>query len=74
MRERAFLDNLSGPNGEPISYERNGSVLFGDTMLDAYEVTVAGKTQTLYLDLHGFAQPQAPVGFICTGAFPFSEP
>lgn len=73
-RERAYLDNLLGPNGETVSYERNGSILSGDVILDAYEITVAGKRLTLYIDMYGFTEPQAPVGFTCIDDFPFSEP
>lgn len=49
-RERAFLDNLLGPNGEPVSYERIGSLPFNDTILDIYELTVGGKSVTLFVD------------------------
>lgn len=73
-RERAYLDNLLGPNGEGVSYVRNGSIPSGDVILDIYGVTVAGKTLTLYIDMYGFTEPQAPVGFTCVGAFPLSEP
>ena len=73
-RERAYLDNLLGANGEKISYERTGSLSFGDTILDAFEVTVAGKKVTLYIDEYAYTEPQAPVGFTCLGTFPLSKP
>ncbi|HVF24656.1 MAG TPA: hypothetical protein VNA23_02135 [Anaerolineales bacterium] len=34
-RERAYLDRLRGPDGEELSYEREGSLPSGDTILDA---------------------------------------
>jgi len=73
-RERAYLDNLLGANGEKISYERTGSIPFGDTILDAFELTVAGKKVTVYIDEYAYTEPQAPVGFTCVGAFPLSKP
>ncbi len=73
-RERAFLDNLLGPNGEPVSYERIGSFPFNDTILDIYELTVGGKSVTLFVDEYNWSQPQAPVGFTCAAAFPLSPP
>lgn len=38
-REIAYLDALSGPNGEAVRYERTGSLPYGDTILDVYSVT-----------------------------------
>lgn len=73
-RERAYLDNLLGANGEKVSYERTGSFSFGNTILDAFEITVAGKKVTLYIDEYSFSEPQAPVGFTCVGTFPLSKP
>lgn len=73
-RERAFLDNLLGPNGEPVSYERIGSLPFNDTILDIYELTVGGKSVTLFVDEYNWSEPQAPVGFTCAAAFPLSRP
>lgn len=68
-RERAFLDNLRGPNGEPISYERAGSLNFEDTILDAYVIDGLPSPATLYLDMYEFEELSAPVGFTCVGAF-----
>ncbi len=73
-RERAYLDNLLGANGEEISYVRAGSIPFGNTILDAFEITVAGKKVTLYFDEYAYTEPQAPVGFTCVGEFPLSQP
>ena len=68
-RERAYLDNLRGPGGEPLSYERTGSLNFEDTILDEYVITGLGNPVTLYLDIYKFEELQAPVGFTCAGSF-----
>jgi len=75
-RERAFLDNLMGPNGEMISYERVGSEEYGDTILDKYQITYSGLSSpiTLYIDEYGWGILYAPVGFTCYGAFNITEP
>jgi hypothetical protein len=73
-RERAYLDNLLSANGEKISYERTGSVTFGDTILDVFEITVPGEKVTLYIDEYAYTEPLAPAGFTCIGAFPLSQP
>jgi hypothetical protein len=73
-RERAYLDNLAGPNGEKISYERMGSKDFADTILDTYVITGLSEDVTLYLDQYSYTEPQAPVGFACLSAFPLTPP
>jgi hypothetical protein len=73
-RERAYLDILLGPEGRQISYDRQGSIDFGNTILDVYKVNVGFKTHTLYIDEYSYSTPQAPVGFTCDSAFPFGEP
>jgi hypothetical protein len=73
-RERAYLDNLLGLNGEPVSYERLGSLPYNDIILDIYELTVGDTTATLFLDEYNWSEPQAPVGFTCVAAFPLSPP
>ena len=71
--ERRFLNALAGPNGEPISYTRGGSCcgvkskngFMGVAMLDFYEVTWQGSTDTatLYLNMYDPGELKAPVGF-----------
>lgn len=73
-RERAYLDNLAGPNGEKISYERTGSSDFGDTILDAFAITGLSKIVTLYIDEYSYSEPQAPVGFTCLSTFSLTKP
>ena len=72
--ERKYLNALMGPNGEAISYTRQGSccpfktpngLLDNTGMLDIYEVTYAGldKPIILYLDMYDYEELQAPVNF-----------
>lgn len=73
-RERAYLDNLLGPNGEILTYERNGSFTSGDTILDEYHVTGPNLDAVLYLDEYRYEPLQAPYGFTCVGEFRLSAP
>ena len=73
-RERAYLDNLLGPNGEILAYEREGSVSSGDTILDVYHVTGPNLDAVLYLDEYRYEPLQAPHGFTCVGEFRLSAP
>ncbi|MFN8399870.1 MAG: hypothetical protein U0X74_07640 [Anaerolineales bacterium] len=68
-RERAYLDNLLGSNGESLSYEREGSIPSGDTILDIYRVTGGGLDVKLYIDEYTYSPLLAPVGFTCTNEF-----
>ena len=69
-RERAYLDNLLGPNGEAVSYVRSGSFPLGDVILDLYTVDIQGVgTVSLYIDEYNYVGLQAPVGFTCAEAF-----
>lgn len=69
-RERAYLDNLRGPEGQTITYERLGSTSTTDVILDIYEVSYAGLEPIhLYIDMYNYEAPQAPVGFTCAGPF-----
>lgn len=75
-RERAFLDSLLGPNGEDISYERQGSFGSGDTILDIYEITYRGSSDsiTLYIDEYSYEDLKAPISFTCGSDFPLTAP
>ena len=73
-RERAYLDNLLGPTGGVLTYERIGSLPSGDAILDQYHITGVGVDATLYLDEYNYSALQAPVGFTCIGEFPLSAP
>lgn len=73
-RERGYLDNLLGPNGEKTSYNRLKSIPFDNTILDVYEITGLNKAMTLYLDEYSYTDPKAPVGFTCQTAFVLSQP
>ena len=63
--ERAYLDQLRGPNGEMIEYERLGSENYGDTILDTYQVTYNGVSVVLYLDMYQLEPFRVPIGFTC---------
>lgn len=73
-RERAYLDNLLGPSGQLIGYNRLGSMPYGDTILDAYQISGLNKSVTLYIDEYSFAELKAPVGFTCKSAFLLAKP
>jgi hypothetical protein len=73
-REDVYLNNLRGPQGQKISYTRQGSVDFSGTILDIYLVQGLKQAVTLYVDEYGFTEPQAPVGFTCADAFPLAAP
>jgi hypothetical protein len=73
-RERAYLDSLSGPNGEIVRYERLGSLEHGDTILDKYTVLYSGTTVTLYLDMYAYEEPMAPADFKCWTAISLPAP
>lgn len=72
--ERAYLDRLTGPNGEFVVYARRGSCCpfksskspFGEGLLDIYEVEIEGDTikKVLYLDMYEKEALHAPKGFL----------
>lgn len=65
--ERDYLDLLRGPNGEPITYTRRGSLPTEDTIVDEYAVTYGDPevTVVLYLDQYHDGQFRLPQGFSC---------
>jgi hypothetical protein len=63
--ERAYLDQLRGPDGEVIEYERLGSTDDGYTIIDIYELTYNGTTVVLYLDMYHGEPFRVPMGFTC---------
>jgi hypothetical protein len=75
-REHVFLDSITGPSGKELQYFRNGSLDYGDTILDEFLVTYEGlsKTVVLYIDEYSFTQPFAPKGFECYQPFPIKQP
>ncbi len=73
-RERDYLENLIGPNGEALTYERSGSLTYGETILDEYVISGLNEPITLYLDEYAFSEPQAPVGLTCKGEFSLQVP
>ena len=73
LNERRFLNALAGPNGEQISYYRDGSCcavkskngFMGMAMLDNYRVTWEGSKDTvsIYINMYDYGTLYAPVGF-----------
>lgn len=73
LNERRFLNALSGPNGEDITYDRTGSCcpfktengFMGSGMLDRYEIKWTGQSKSvfLYINMYDEEKLMAPVGF-----------
>lgn len=71
--EQKFLESLTGPNGERISYQRTGSCcsfktdkgFMGAGLLDKYEVRWKGqdKPVLLYINMYDYEALKVPVGF-----------
>lgn len=71
--ERRFLNALLGPNGETVTYRRQGSCcpveskngMMGMAMLDKYEVKYDGleKPVIIYINMYDPGILKAPVGF-----------
>ncbi len=79
LREREYLNNLKGPNGESINYTRKGSCcpfktkngFMGGGMLDIYIITWEKQKApvTLYINMYDKDKLKAPVGFTTRRAF-----
>lgn len=73
ISERKYLNSLTGPNGESVTFNRIGSCCFfksnsspmGGGLLDKYAVTYEGKKDTvvIYLNMYEKGKLLAPVGF-----------
>lgn len=71
--EREYLNQLKGPNGETISYNRTSSCcafdsprgFMGSGLLDVYEITYDGQKETIkiYINMYDYESPKAPAGF-----------
>lgn len=71
--ERRYLNALTGPNGEKVSYFRSGSCcpikskngMMGMAMLDNYRVTWEGSKDTvsIYINMYDSGALKAPLGF-----------
>jgi hypothetical protein len=69
-RERAYLEALRGPEGQPVTFKRTGastSPTHGRPV-DVWEITWAGLAvpRVLYLDAYRYGEPSAPAGLTCT--------
>lgn len=73
LNERRYLNALTGPNGEKISYHRAGSCcavksengFMGYAMLDNYRVTWENSKDTIsiYINMYDSGKLKAPLGF-----------
>lgn len=72
-QERAYLNRLTGPNGEKVTYVRAGSCCPFETknsawggMLDRYIVEIEGDPvkKELYLNMYDKGELYAPKGFV----------
>lgn len=73
FNERRYLNALTGPNGEKISYYRAGSCcpvkskngFMGSAMLDNYRVTWENSKDTIsiYINMYDSSPLKAPYGF-----------
>jgi len=71
--ERRYLNALTGPNGEQVSYYRAGSCcpikskkgIYGIVMLDNYRVTWENSKDTIsiYINMYDSGKLKAPYGF-----------
>ena len=75
-RQVRFLSALRGPAGEGTHFKRAGSTQGpGGTILDTYSMEIlGGKKTTLYVDGYNWADPVAPVGFLCGVAMNLAPP
>lgn len=71
-REDAYLTNLRGPNGEPLTYQNMGAASSGE--LDIYEIQGLAGPALLFFDKYTYELLRAPAGFTCVGAFPLTAP
>lgn len=82
--EQAYLKALRGPNGEPVQFRRvssccgfkSKSAVFGQGLLDKYEVYYQGLKEPIILYLNGYDynNPKAPVGFTFVVADKIEKP
>src|SRR5690606_32357080 len=78
VNERRYLNSLTGPNGEQVSFHRQGSCCtfetpnspYGGGALDIYRVYYTGikDTAVLYLNMYDKDVLRAPEGFLMRAA------
>lgn len=63
--ERLFLENLLLPGGEEMLFERLGSVIVGEEVIDRFLVFPADRAYSLdlFLDMYRHISPKTPAGF-----------
>ena len=65
----AYLDNLIGPNGEPLTYERLGSNILDGKILEKYKLNGLSDEIILYFDVDEYSEVKAPIGLTCKAPF-----
>jgi len=73
-RAVAFLNNLIDAEGYYVNATREGSEMYGDTILDLYTVTTSYEKFELYVDQYSWESPLTPVGMMCLGMYPLVAP
>jgi hypothetical protein len=76
-RAYEYLGTLAGPNGQKISFHRNGSLPVGDdTIIDEYQITYDGQPKPilLYVDQYHWRELLAPAGLRCRRPFRLERP
>lgn len=73
-RANAYLNNLIDSQGKHIESVRDGSVQYGDTILDLYTINAGQQQYIIYVDQYSWETPLTPIGLNCLGAYPLSKP
>lgn len=75
-RQVKYLSALRGPAGEGVHFKRGATVRAPDgTLIDTYNVEISGgKAIPMYIDGYHWADPMAPVGFLCGAAMNLAPP
>lgn len=74
--EALYLDNLRGPNFEPVTYQFLRLQTSNQVELQVYQVETPAQTSPilLYLDTKNYQYPRAPKGFKCPQPFNLPPP
>jgi hypothetical protein len=74
QRAQSYLKNLTGPNGERLTYRQADPLIDGERMLDVYVLSGLTDDLTLYVDNYSFSAPYAPKGLYCYADFSLQAP
>lgn len=77
LRKQAFLETISGPQGERVDYQFLGSedVETSTWGVYLYNLSYEGLStpKLIYFSMDSFEDPRVPVGFSCNSDFPFAS-